>query len=322
MIKKVLILILLTSLNLGTSFAHEDFGITKKFNNVTIRVVTGFDYEEINKIFIIGQFAAKLSEKLKYRKNIFLDFQHNYVGDCVPDYFISYDDGSIIMILSDGESKWSFMESKAIVIRQISRIYDIPVTMKLLEYAIINKNNIKTNQTEIEYNKNYHHWRINSIDASTIIKIVKAEPSSIVESVLENKIFRPESDDFSAKNGISYFYQNNKFFVYAKRWGDPDKIVLELENIYQFERLPKYSALVFDTPDSFYFIDNPNQKLIISKHHIIKDAKEYYEPYYTKRLTEGTVEILMDPYLDYNNRNFVYYRDVDRLIEYYTQQKN
>ena len=151
MIKKVLILFLLTVLYSGLTLAHQDFTVTRDYGNVAVRIKTGFEYEEIQKVFIIGQLAEKLAEKLNYKNPVFLDFSHNYTRDSSYDYFISYDDGSFTDVMYKDERKKSFRESEAIVIRQISRTFDISVTLKLLEYAILNLGNIKSTQTEIEY---------------------------------------------------------------------------------------------------------------------------------------------------------------------------
>jgi hypothetical protein len=63
-------------LTFGTTFAHKDFWKVADFGNVKVRVKTGFQYEEINKAFIIGQLAEKLSKDLNYADTIFLDFNH------------------------------------------------------------------------------------------------------------------------------------------------------------------------------------------------------------------------------------------------------
>lgn len=100
--KLILIFILFST---AKAFAHQDFWMTKTFGNVKVRIKTGFRYEEINKVWIIGELAQNLCNELKYKDTVFLDFNHAYTGYCSPDYFISFGDGSIIQNWPGGEKK-------------------------------------------------------------------------------------------------------------------------------------------------------------------------------------------------------------------------
>jgi hypothetical protein len=68
----------------------------KDFGNVKVRIKTGFHYEEIKKSWIIGELAYRSCQKLIYSKPVFIDFTHPYVGDYEPDYFLSFDNGSVV----------------------------------------------------------------------------------------------------------------------------------------------------------------------------------------------------------------------------------
>src|SRR5690606_25924537 len=188
------ILTLILVLTFGTVFAHQDFWMTKDFGNVKVRIKTGFEYEEINKVFIIGKLAEQFSKQLKYTDKIFLDFNHHYTGNCEPDYFISYDKGKIQNSWNGAQKEIDFLKEKSIVVRQVSRRFDAETTLKLLEYSIQNVEQIKSLQKEIDYNKNYCQWIINSIDTTQINTILLEPVSNQIKIALKSKIEKPEKE--------------------------------------------------------------------------------------------------------------------------------
>lgn len=56
--------------------AHQDFYVIKEFGNIKTRIKTGFQYEEIKKVEIIGKLAEFLAKELNYNEPILLDFNH------------------------------------------------------------------------------------------------------------------------------------------------------------------------------------------------------------------------------------------------------
>jgi hypothetical protein len=143
------ILTLILTLTCESVFAHQDFWITQDYGNVKVRIKTGYKYEEIYKVFLFGQLAEQFAKQLNYSGNIFLDFSHHYTGDITPDYFISYDKGN--GGYTHKEKGKDLLKKTSIVVRQVARQFDAQTTLKLLEYAILNIENIKSSQTEIEY---------------------------------------------------------------------------------------------------------------------------------------------------------------------------
>jgi hypothetical protein len=246
----------------------EDFG------NVKVRIKTGFKYEEIQKVFLFGQLAKELAQQLNYSEQIFLDFNHYYVGNCEPDYFISFDKGKIQYTWHGADKEKDFLKEKSIVVRQVARQFDAQTTLKLLEYAILNIRDVKFSQKEIEYQKNYCQWRINSIDTNLIKKILNEPNSDQINKIISLKIERPYNDY------VSYYLQNNKYTVFFKYLygGDlqtTDTALITLDNVYQFYEGRK--SLVFDTDTSFYYIDGFDKK--VSERHIIQNTNDYYQPY-------------------------------------------
>jgi len=308
--------LLLTLFLLSSSFvyAHQDFWRTKTFGKVKVRIKTGYNYEEINKAWIIGELVNKLRRQLKYNNTIFIDFEHYYIGDCLPDYFISYDDGSIKRTSGRGDTIY-FLKSKALVIREVSRTFDPVAILKLVEYAITNLENIKQMQKPLKYNKNYCQWLINSIDTSLTRQISLSKSSSIVNQTLKQKIDRPDTNDNCE---ISYFYQNNKYHIYFNE-AKEDGILLMTDNIYQFQRVSFNEALVFNSDSTFYYIQGVNDPHA-SQQWTIKNKFDNWRPYQVAAIGSYKVSISFWVYTgevgrQSKERILIYRSDKDQLIQ-------
>ena len=203
----ICLFLIVLSLNLEQASAHIVYHITQNYGNVTVKIKTySDDNEDINQMIIFGQLAEKLSKELNYSEPILLDFNHFYVDDCTPDYFISYDKGNIEYYVWEWNTDY-VMKTNAIIIRQVARQFDAQTILKLLEYAILNLKNIKSTQKQIEYDKNYCHWKINTIDTLIIKEILNTPNSELLNNILKTKIKRPEKEHFG--NNFSYYWQNN-----------------------------------------------------------------------------------------------------------------
>jgi hypothetical protein len=309
------ILTFLLVLTLGTVFAHQDFWVTKDFGNVKVRILTGFEYEEINKVLIFGQLAEQFSKQLNYSEPIFLDFKHNYTENCDPDYFISYDKGKIQDSNIGAEKGKDFLIENSIVIRQISRQFDAESTLKLVEYAILNLGQIKSTQKEIEYNKNYCWWIIYSIDTALINKQLLVQSSDKLKDILKTKTERPEKD---FKYGITYCFTDSSYDVTFKEYNEPDTILLSLKNIYQISRpTNSFFAFVFDSDSSFYFIDSRKNA---SKRQLITGTYGHDEPFDIEYIGGNKYSINFwcyskEPNLRTIDRTLIYQSDKDKLIQ-------
>ena len=302
-------------LTLGTVFAHQDFWVIKDFGNVKVRILTGFEYEEINKVLIFGQLAEQFSKQLNYSEPIFLDFIHSYTENCDPDYFISYDKGKIQDSYIGADKGKDFLIENSIVIRQVSRQFDAESTLKLLEYAILNLVQIQSTQKKIEYNKNYNQWEIYTIDTTLIKKQLLVQISDQIKNTLKTKIERPEKD-FS--NGITYCYKDSFYNVTFKDYNKPDTIVLSLKNIYQVSRpTNSYFAFVYDSDSTFYFIDSQKN---VSKRHLIIGKYDSYKPFDIDYIGGDKYSIYFsyyskEPGPQFRNRTLIYLSDKDELIQ-------
>ena len=315
------ILTFILVLTFGTAFAHQDFWMSKDFGNVTVRIKTGFEYEEINKVFIIGQLAEQFSKQLNYTGKIFLDFNHHYTGNCVPDYFISYDKGKIQYSWNNADKEKDFLNDKSIVVRQVSRQFDAETTLKLLEYAIQNIGQIKSSQKEIKYNKNYCQWIINSIDTTKIKTMLLKPSSNQLKTALSLKIEKIEK---KFTNGLSYFYKDNKYSIFSREYNKDDKTLLTLNNIYDLQKIGNSSIIIFDTDSTFYYVSQYQNK--VSKRHNIDNKYNYYRPYKVEYIGGYKISIYFSYYSKEEggdkNRTLIYLigkdeliQDLDKLIE-------
>jgi hypothetical protein len=311
--KNILTLILV--LTFGTVFAHQDFWMTKDFGNVKVRIKTGFEYEEITKVFIIGQLAEQFSKQLNYTDKIFLDFNHHYTGNCEPDYFISFDKGKIEYSWSGADKEKDFLKEKSIVVRQVSRQFEAETTLKLLEYAIQNVGQIKSSQKEINYNKNYCQWTINSID-TTKIKTMLLEPqSNQLKTALSLKIEKPEKE---FKYGLSYFFKDNKYSIFSRAYNKEDNTLLTLDNIYDLKKIGSSSMIIFDTDSTFFYVNQYQNK--VSKRHTINNKFDYYRPYKVEFIGGEKISIHFYYYSKEEgrqpkNRTLIYLIEEDELIQ-------
>jgi hypothetical protein len=293
---KFFILILIT---INSISAHQDFFVTKTFGNITTKIKTGFDYEEIKKVEIIGELAHILSKKLKYTKPIFLDFNHEYTGNNKASYFLSFEENS----------------KKKIVIKVFGKKFEINNTLKLIEYSIKNDEKIEKNQKKIEYSGNFYSSKINSIDVNEIKKILKKENSDILNEVINNKIDRP-GDPYA--EGVTYYWQNNEYYVLKRGYNTNKEIILALYDIYHLERIGS-GVFVFDKENSFYFIDDSSLKPIVSKKQTIKNNNhtppeikyiggEKYAIYFYSMIDESKT-------LLYLKNKDILIQDLDKLIK-------
>ena len=299
------ILFFILILTFGNAFAHQDRQIIKDFGNVKVRITTGFKYEEIEKVFIFGQLSEELAKQLNYSKPIFLDFNHYYVENCEPDYFISYDNGNIQHYYTGKDIEIDFLKNKSIIVRQVARQFDAQTTLKLLEYAILNIEKVKFTQKKIGYDKNYCRWRINSID-TTLIKQVLNQPNSIqLDKVLNLRIEKINYE-------ISYYLQNGKYTLFLRDFYKADTNLLTLDNIYQFVRIDDFLVIVFDTDTSFYFID----KYKVYKRQIFKNRNYIpFEVKYVEIKNEEKIFVILIEKEYSSVKYLIYFPEEDKLLQ-------
>ena len=346
--RHICILIIVLSMNFGNVFAHSDLFYNNNFGNVKTSILTGFQYEEINKVAIFGQLAEKLSKEFNYSDPILLDFTHTYTRSEISDSFISYDSISYW----DADSK-SWLVNKGIVIRQIAKEFQAQPILKLLEYAILNLETVKSTQKQMVYNpypplSNYER-KINTIDTLAIEQILNTSNSDLLNNILKQRVDRPEKEgidrpegDFR-NGGISYYWQNNRYFVFLKydKWygGDytnwenaqeREVVLFDVENIYDFRRFRNWSGLIFDTDTSFYSVKQHinipfgqgshmhEDKPKISQRQVIENISGYWlwRPFQIENIGGDKVSItLQSSNWDRPYRTLLHLVNEDRLIQ-------
>jgi hypothetical protein len=280
---------IILTLVFGSVFGHQDFWVIRDYGNIKVRVKSGFDYEEINKAFIIGQLAQALVKDLGYSDQIFLDFNHYYTGDCEPDYFISFDDGQIKYPWDDYTEK-NLLKGKAIVLRQVAKTFDVISSLKLLEYSVANIEMVKSIQRQIEYNQNYCEWTINSVDTVLIDKQVSRDMSPLIAKIFKLKIERPDKD---FKNGISYYWQAGKYYIYHRKVGQEDKVALVLTSIYDFQKIDPNTNLIFDSDRAFYCLTADKDVVVSKRHELLDTSFEYWRPYRVTKISDNKLSFYL-----------------------------
>jgi len=281
------ILFFILMLTFENAFAHNSPWFTMDFGNVRVRVFYGNYDEPTHKIFLLGQLAEELAKQLNYSKPISLDFVENnsFMKIYHYPYFISYDKAPIYIYKEDSlkELQRVNLEKQSIVIRQVAWQFDAETTLKLLEYAILNIDNIKSSQKQAEYEYIHNIWRITSIDTNLIKPIFNTQNSVQINNVLNLRVKKIERE---FEDVVSYFLQNNKYTIFARDYDynndrETDTNLLTLDDIFNWEKLDNRYAtaevVVFDTDSSFYVVKGYEKK--ISKRHIIQnlDKHGYYD---------------------------------------------
>jgi hypothetical protein len=285
--KKLIIILLILSVS-SKVLGHQDFYVVEKFGNIQTRITTGYDYEQINIVRIIGKLANKLSEKLNYKQPIFLDFSHAYTAEIEPDYFLSFGKGTIKYTWTSDRKK-GLLKKEGIVVRQVSHEFDIEATLKLIEYSITNIAEIKQNQKEIVYEQNYCQWKVPTIDTLKVKKVLLQSTSKEIEEVLIQKTYL-NSDDWNF--GVDYFYQNRKFHFVVKAYnGIKDTIALSIKNVFQIATIDSGTKIVFDSDSTFYCVGWYRKERVISKQHTIKAVKSHFGTFAINNLGDNLVSI-------------------------------
>lgn len=287
---KKLIIIFLVIISSNEVFGHQDFYVMNNFGNVQTRIKTGYNFEQINIVKIIGKLSNQLSKELNYKGPIFLDFNHAYIENITPDYFISYGKGLIKYTWTKDKQK-SPLKRSGIVVRQVSHEFDIETTLKLIEYSISNINAIKKNQNEITYEQNYCQWKIPSIDILEIQKILNHGLSEEINKVLARKTYL-NSPDWNF--GIDYFYQNREFHFLVKAYnGVKDTLALSTNSIFQTVEIDSGTEIVFESDSTFYCVGWRGNDRVISKQHYLKSIKGNFQTFKVKNIGDDLVSIHM-----------------------------
>jgi len=309
-------LFFLLLLAIQTGFAHQDFYVTRHFGKVTIRIRTGFEYEEIRKIDILGQLVHKLSQDLNYVNPVFIDLTHCYTEHCNPAYFLSFDKGEIDYEIEGMKNPAPPLKQRGLVLRFVSSEFDALPLLQLVEYGMQNTERIDKGQKNIVFNDRYYHWKANSIDTTILQSLVREPASPAVNCVLNQRINRPETKDFDKRASPLYYLKGGKVHVYTGCY--PDTTLLVLEHLYDFRRVATIYGLVFDSDSSFYFVNGFNHKPVSQRHIVHQLTDEHrlrlWEPCEVTKLGENKLAISFGNNIG-TERITVYLIKEDRLVQ-------
>lgn len=252
-------------------YAHKDKVIKENYGNVKIYMKTGFDYSEINKIMIIGKLSEKISNQLKYRDTIMIEYIHDYTKEYLDDlYMLEYNNSSNKLMFGVNSNYTIKTNKSGLAIRVHAKNINIVDILKLVEFTIINKettnNHLVIKQMKFkneiyEYEEGQREevkTHINSIATNDkLIKKIISENSELIKTIISDKIEVEKQSHF----GIEIYWQNDKFiFEYKLGIHDQNVVVFEIKDFYYYVEPNPNDLFIFINENSFYFLDGSNQK--------------------------------------------------------------
>ncbi|NJM80549.1 MAG: hypothetical protein HC854_14745 [Flavobacterium sp.] len=142
--KSNLFIILIFFISITYCNAHKDKVIQETYGNVKIYLKTGFDYSEINKIMIIGKLSEKISNQLKYRDTIMIEYIHDYTKQYLDDlYMLEYNNSNNKLMFGIKSNYAIESNESGLAVRIYAKNINIVYILKLVEFIIINKENNK-----------------------------------------------------------------------------------------------------------------------------------------------------------------------------------
>ena len=247
-------------------FAHSDFSQFKQYNNVITRVISGFDFEEVHKVKIIGQMARDLCDSLNYTEPIIIDFKHAYTSPIKSTYFLGVDNWD------DNQNLKSFrFVDRNIVITEHGYSFNFEKTLKLVEYAISNKREIIKNQKRIETEVRYSKFDLKTISIKITEAIVESKTSLLINTILSNKYYR-EKD--IKRPYIKCYWSEGVYHFEARRFDKPDTLIFRTQSIYSAQFFDE-SAFIYTTDSNVVFINGLSP--FTSKQHLIENKSQIFK---------------------------------------------
>ncbi|MEY5047360.1 MAG: hypothetical protein RLZZ175_719 [Bacteroidota bacterium] len=301
-------------------FAHQDIYAIENYGNVKVKISSySFDLEEVNRSFIIAQLVQKLSIQLNNKDSIYLDFDHSYMSECKSAYFLSYGINNQNLNVDD-DKNISFekaIRSNTIILKSISYSFDEKSILKLIEFAILNKNYINTTQRVCAYKSEYYNYNIVSLDTNETKTVLFNESSLLQKEILSKIIERPNQN---FKSGISYKFENGNFYLFNRNSLGKDSSFMYLKNIYLMKEVVKIKntqiVAVFESDTVFYFVNRnvKTNQLFVSKKYILKHC-EYKEPIHVSKFKRNTLKVSTNFFHNFCTKvDYIYFYEKDELV--------
>lgn len=250
-----------------SSFAHSDFWQTRQYGNVITRVISGFDFEEIHKVKLIGQMTRDLCDSLNYKDTIYLDFKHAYTSPIKSTYFVGVDNNW----LDYYNGELFYFSQPNIIITEHGQTFDFKKTLKLVEYAITNKKKVLKEQKRRETQIRYSYFDLNTISTKKTLEIAKGKSSTLVENILLNKYYRELDIE---RPYLSCYWSRGEYHFEARRYNKPDTLIFSTKNIYSSQFFQE-AAFIYTTDSNLVFINGLNP--FASKEHLIEEKSKIFE---------------------------------------------
>lgn len=259
------------------SSAHQDFILPFCKGNVHLESISGWVNMEIHqKVVIFVQLADKLvSGKFKNSEEIFIDFRHDYTKSDTSYYALGYGEFSYW----DAERYRNANETHAKGLKVIikDRDFDIKRVLLLLNFAIVNSDFVKANQSEYVIETRYRKEgdTLNSIRFDLVEKYYSTQDTFVDNLLKREKIYRPLLKVKEARD-IDYYFQDNKYHFYNTRepdeeWSDSlNKLVvvktfgediLTVNNVFEIVGEIRDGHLIFIDDSTFYYIPEYKDKV-------------------------------------------------------------
>ncbi|MFY7989077.1 MAG: hypothetical protein ACOVNP_09370 [Flavobacterium sp.] len=311
-LKKItyILVFFLTTLSYGFHKEHREYST---YGNIKVLGRSAFaNYNEFNKFKIIGKLSQQLCQKLNYKDTIVLEFEHIY-SNYKPNLIIiekgNTDYISKLYRIEKIDSIYSAPNNNkniGICIRQIAQKFDVVEVLKLLEYVIINhenlifeKHKVKLRNFELKRTKIINYHSINKKLIKSIINNPKT--SELVKKIISSDVLFFEFENIKGK------WNNEEFIIYNEFSS------IKYKDIFCITEL-KDGILIFETNKNFIYFTNTDKQF--QKFHI--KTKLNYSYYYShfifqensKRVNDGELFI----YQPFNTENGFIFSEIENKI--------
>lgn len=317
--KKIKLVSAILILSVASIFQVSAYSILYRFFNYgNVSVTSPVMGERYIHAKMAGKYAEMLAKELGYSQKISIKFDYYH-----PEYIADRK-----FRLKYAEEEWRFSKKGKSLKRPIKRSIleivqnnekvDITDVLKLLEYAILNRDKVVANQENVSFKRDYHDpFETQTLSEAMIDSILQQPVSAMVSKVLSNRIYRKETEEIEELTQISYYAQDGKFYVYKE-----PLTVQEFDHIWQFSPV-RYSefrgtcaAILFDTPNTFRYINaywsNP---AYVSPSHSIGDDSVAEHPCIVRELSSKLVSIVKKaPMIAGLDRTMIYIVPRDSLV--------
>jgi hypothetical protein len=249
------------------SFAHKDKQIHKKYGNVKIYMKTGFEYSDISKLKVIGKLSKKISEHLKYKDTIFIEYIQDYTNKYLNDIYLLENNNSNYRFISGIPSineNAIKSNNEGISIRVYADKINIQNILKLVEYAIVNNEKLNSHFLKqkvqlIDKGFEYSHFKTIANSNKFIEKIFGTKTSTFLKSIINKKT----DIELQEQSGNEIYWKNNEFlfeYKYLKWLKKENRLFYKIKDYYYHINIGYGNRiLVFIDKTHFYYVDPKNK---------------------------------------------------------------